>query len=52
MMRNIFSSPALRDRVRKEYLPGEAVSTDEQWEAYVRAGAFAMYHPVGHVPDG
>ncbi len=47
VMRNIFSSPALRDRVRKEYLPGEAVSTDEQWEAYVRAGAFAMYHPVG-----
>ncbi len=47
VMRNIFSSPALRDRVRKEYLPGEAVSTDEQWEAYARAGAFAMYHPVG-----
>jgi choline dehydrogenase len=47
VMRNIFGSPALRARVQKEYLPGEAVSTDEQWEAYVRAGAFAMYHPVG-----
>lgn len=47
VMRSIFSSPTLRDRVQREYLPGEAVSTDEQWEAYVRAGAFAMYHPVG-----
>lgn len=47
VMRDIFSSPALRDHVLKEYLPGAAVSTDEQWEAYVRAGAFAMYHPIG-----
>lgn len=47
LMRNIFSSLALRGHVQKEYLPGEAVSTDEQWEAYVRAGAFAMYHPIG-----
>ena len=47
VMRNIFSSPALRDHVQKEYLPGEAVSSDEQWEAYVRAGAFALYHPIG-----
>jgi choline dehydrogenase len=46
-MRGIFKSPALREHVKKEYLPGEAVSTDEQWEAYVRAGTFAMYHPVG-----
>lgn len=47
LMRRIFGSPALRDLVQKEYLPGDAVSTDEQWEAYVRAGAFAMYHPIG-----
>ena len=47
VMRGIFRSPALQGRVLKEYLPGEAVGTDEQWEAYVRAGAFAMYHPVG-----
>lgn len=47
VMRGIFNSEVLRDQVRKEYLPGEAVTTDEQWEAYVRAGAFAMYHPVG-----
>ena len=38
---------ALRDHVKKEYLPGEAVSTDAQWEAYIRTGAFAMYHPIG-----
>ncbi len=47
VMRGIFQSPQLREHVLKEYLPGEAVTTDEQWEAYVRAGAFAMYHPVG-----
>lgn len=47
VMRRIFQSPILQPKVRKEYLPGEAISTDEQWEAYVRAGAFAMYHPVG-----
>ena len=47
LMRGIFHSPQLREHVQKEYLPGEAVTTDEQWEAYVRAGSFAMYHPVG-----
>jgi choline dehydrogenase len=47
VMRRIFQSPILHPKVRKEYLPGDAISTDEQWEAYVRAGAFAMYHPVG-----
>jgi choline dehydrogenase len=47
LMRGIFQSPILRPKVNNEYLPGDAVDTDEQWEAYVRAGAFAMYHPVG-----
>lgn len=47
VMRGIFGSSTLRRYVQKEYLPGEAVTSDEQWEAYVRAGAFAMYHPVG-----
>lgn len=47
VMRGIFQSPALRAHVKREYLPGEVVDTHEQWEAYVRAGAFAMYHPVG-----
>lgn len=47
VMRRIFQSPPLREHVQKEYLPGEAVTTDEQWEGYVRAGSFAMYHPVG-----
>ncbi|MBM0103408.1 GMC family oxidoreductase N-terminal domain-containing protein [Steroidobacter sp. S1-65] len=47
VMRGIFHSPQLREHVQKEYLPGEAVTTDEQWEAYVRAASFAMYHPVG-----
>ena len=47
IMRQIFQSPILQPKVCKEYLPGDAISTDELWEAYVRAGAFAMYHPVG-----
>jgi choline dehydrogenase len=47
LMRRIFQSPILNPKVRNEYLPGDSVSTDEQWDAYVRAGAFAMYHPVG-----
>lgn len=47
LMRRIFESPQLREHVRGEYLPGDGVVTDEQWEAYVRAGSFAMYHPVG-----
>jgi choline dehydrogenase len=47
LMRRIFKSSILHPKVRKEYLPGDAIGTDEQWEAYVRAGAFAMYHPVG-----
>jgi choline dehydrogenase len=46
-MRRIFQSPLLHPKVRNEYLPGDAIDSDEQWEAYVRAGAFAMYHPVG-----
>lgn len=47
LMRAIFNSPALREHVGQEYLPGAAVTSDEQWEAYVRAGSFAMYHPIG-----
>lgn len=47
LMRRIFQAPLLHPKVRKEYLPGDAIDSDEQWEAYVRAGAFAMYHPVG-----
>jgi choline dehydrogenase len=47
LMRRIFRSPILHPKVRKEYLPGDAIDTDAQWEAYVRAAAFAMYHPVG-----
>jgi choline dehydrogenase len=47
LMRRIFGSAILHPKVRKEYLPGDAIDTDEQWEAYVRAAAFAMYHPVG-----
>ena len=47
LMRGIFHSPILRPHVQKEYLPGDTISSDEEWEAYVRAGAFAMYHPVG-----
>lgn len=47
LMRGIFRSPALRPYVQKEYLPGDAIGSDEEWEAYIRAAAFAMYHPVG-----
>jgi choline dehydrogenase len=47
LMRGIFSSPILREKVQREYLPGYATTTDEQWAAYVRAGSFPMYHPVG-----
>jgi choline dehydrogenase len=47
VMRGIFWPSALREHIRRKYLPGEIVDSHEEWEAYVRAGAFAMYHLVG-----
>lgn len=46
-VREIFSQPALRDRWTEESLPGKHVQSDAEIDAFVRATAGSIYHPVG-----
>lgn len=45
--RDIFTSKAFTPYSEGERLPGDAVQSDAQWEAFIREQAFLMYHPVG-----
>jgi choline dehydrogenase len=47
LVRKIFSAPAFQAVNGGERAPGEAVQSDEEWEQFVRASAFLMYHPSG-----
>jgi choline dehydrogenase len=47
MVRRIFAQPALAQRSLGETLPGAAVTSDEELEAFVRQGGMTLYHPVG-----
>lgn len=45
--REIFAQEPVRSVTVDERLPGAAVQTDAQWEAFVRRFSFPMYHPAG-----
>ncbi|KFY14964.1 hypothetical protein V491_05837 [Pseudogymnoascus sp. VKM F-3775] len=46
-MRSIASAEPMSSVWGTEYEPGNAVVTDEDWEAYTRANTLSIYHPVG-----
>ena len=45
--RDVLRSRALDDYRGNEYVPGDAVRTDDEIRAYVRAYAHTLFHPVG-----
>jgi choline dehydrogenase len=45
--RKILQTAPLADIIRKEVLPGSAMSTDEELTAYCKSNTFSNYHPVG-----
>ena len=47
LCREILAQPAFDDYRGDEYLPGPEVQTDQQIEAFIRAHAETIYHPVG-----
>jgi choline dehydrogenase len=47
LCRQILSRQAMNPHRGDEVLPGHAAQTDEQIEAYIRAAAETIYHPVG-----
>lgn len=47
LVRRIFATPPLDAAVIAEAVPGEAVQTDADWDAYVRSHATAIYHAAG-----
>lgn len=46
-LRTIASTAPLKDVWTKEYEPGKAVQTDEDWKKYALANTLSIYHPVG-----
>ncbi|MDB6084633.1 MAG: glucose-methanol-choline oxidoreductase [Gammaproteobacteria bacterium] len=46
-VRRIFAAPPLGAVCDIETAPGRDVQTDAEWEQFLRANAFPMYHPVG-----
>jgi choline dehydrogenase len=46
LARRIFASPAFARYQGKEAAPGEAAQSDAELEAYVRAEAYTVHHPV------
>jgi choline dehydrogenase-like flavoprotein len=45
--REIFATSVMLAKGVTEVIPGDQVQSDEEWEAYLRASAFRVYHPVG-----
>jgi choline dehydrogenase len=45
--REIMQSAPMKDIVTHERAPGSAVTSDDEWEAYLRETAVPCYHPVG-----
>ncbi len=46
-LRKVASSPPLSDQWTSEYEPGPAITTDEQWEDFVRNTTLSIFHPIG-----
>lgn len=47
LARRIFATPAFAQYAATETAPGPAAQTDAELEAYVRAEAYTVHHPVG-----
>ena len=45
--RELAATPALASFIHREVLPGPEVIHDDDWLAYIRAGAETVYHPSG-----
>lgn len=45
--RQITRTSPFKELLKNDRDPDESIQTDEQWEQYVRAAAFPMYHPCG-----
>jgi len=46
-IRRVFATQPLADYVVEEFSPSADVQTDDEWDAYIRATANTVYHPVG-----
>lgn len=46
-LRKIASTAPLKDVWIKEYEPGKAVQTDDDWSRYALANTLSIYHPIG-----
>jgi choline dehydrogenase len=56
LVRRIVNTPPMRDYVAGEFLPGEAVQTDDEWLAFCREVGDTVFHPsstcaIGNVVD-
>ena len=47
LARRVFATPAFAPYRATEFLPGAAVTGDEQWKDYIRATAATVHHPAG-----
>jgi len=46
VVRRIVNTPPMRDYVAGEFMPGEAVQTDDEWLAYCRETGDTVFHPA------
>jgi choline dehydrogenase len=46
VVRRIVNTPPMRDYVAGEFMPGEAVQTDDEWLAYCRETGDTVFHPT------
>lgn len=47
MAREITRAAPFNEVLKDDRAPDESIQSDEEWEAFVRANAFPMYHPCG-----
>jgi choline dehydrogenase-like flavoprotein len=47
MIRRIFATPPLADRVVAELAPGTATISRREWEQYLRSDSITIFHPCG-----
>jgi choline dehydrogenase len=47
LVRAIYDTPAMKERVLEEMRPGPGVQTDDEWARYLRTHTFRAEHPVG-----